>query len=122
MHAIAVTLNVRQLSLRALGSSDFPARVVVGMVTVPQAVAYAYLAGLPPQAGLYACRLPIVLQTSRTLADAGIDFHLSEIKAPLMQTLDPANLAANISGEILFSDGEELNALTNESSAEETAS
>ena len=39
-----------------------------------------------------------------------------------MQTLDPANLAADISGEIFFSNDEELNALTNESSAEETAS
>ena len=92
------------------------------MVTVPQAVAYAYLAGLPPQAGLYACPLPILLRMNRTLADAGIDFHLSEIKGPLMQTLDPANLAADISGEIFFSNDEELNALTNESSAEETAS
>ena len=31
------------------------------MVTVPQAVAYAYLAGLPPQAGLYACLLPMLI-------------------------------------------------------------
>ena len=42
-------------------SSDFSAGVVVGMVTVPQAVAYAYLAGLPPQAGLYACQHPILI-------------------------------------------------------------
>ena len=42
-------------------SSDFSAGVVVGMVTVPQAVAYAYLAGLPSQAGLYACLLPMLI-------------------------------------------------------------
>ena len=46
---------------RADFSSDLSAGVVVGMVTVPQAVAYAYLAGLPPQAGLYACLLPMVI-------------------------------------------------------------
>ena len=40
---------------------DLIAGVVVGMVTVPQAVAYAYLAGLPPQAGLYACLLPMLI-------------------------------------------------------------
>ena len=87
------------------------------MVTVPQAVAYAHLAGLPLRTVPYACLLPMLLRMSRTLADAGIDFHLSEIKGPLMRTLDPANLAANISGEIFFSNDEELNALTNESSA-----
>lgn len=40
---------------------DLSAGVIVGMVTVPQAVAYAYLAGLPPQAGLYACLLPMLI-------------------------------------------------------------
>lgn len=40
---------------------DLSAGLVVGMVTVPQAVAYAYLAGMPPQAGLYACLLPMLL-------------------------------------------------------------
>ena len=42
-------------------SRDAVAGLVVGMVTVPQAVAYAYLAGLPPQAGLYACLLPMLI-------------------------------------------------------------
>ena len=103
-------------------SSDFSARVVVGMVTAPQAVACAYLAGLPHQAGPLVCLLPILLRMSRTLADAGIGFHLSEIKGPLMQTLGSANLAADISGEIFFSNDEALNALTNESFAKETSS
>ena len=64
----------------------------------------------------------MLLRMSGTLADAGIDFHLSEIKGSLMQALGPASLAANISGEIFFSNDEALNALTNESPAEETAS
>jgi SulP family sulfate permease len=46
---------------RAELGRDTVAGLVVGMVTVPQAVAYAYLAGLPPQAGLYACLLPMLI-------------------------------------------------------------
>jgi sulfate permease, SulP family len=45
---------------RYLGD-DLVAGVVVGVVTVPQAVAYAFLAGLPAEAGLYACLVPMVL-------------------------------------------------------------
>ena len=66
--------------------------------------------------------LHMLLRMSRTLADAGIGFHLSEIKGPLMQTLGSANLEADISGEIFFSNDEALNALTNESSAKERSS
>lgn len=40
---------------------DALAGLVVGMVTIPQAIAYALLAGVPPEAGLYACLLPMVL-------------------------------------------------------------
>jgi SulP family sulfate permease len=40
---------------------DLVAGLVVGMITVPQAIAYAFLAGLPPEAGLYACLAPMVL-------------------------------------------------------------
>ena len=42
-------------------SHDAVAGLVVGMVTIPQAVAYAHLAGMPPEAGLYACLLPMLL-------------------------------------------------------------
>ncbi|MEC9239335.1 MAG: sulfate permease [Pseudomonadota bacterium] len=42
-------------------SYDLVAGLVVGIVTVPQAIAYAFLAGLPPETGLYACLLPMVL-------------------------------------------------------------
>jgi len=40
---------------------DWVAGLIVGMVTIPQAVAYAFLAGVPPQAGLYACLVPMIL-------------------------------------------------------------
>jgi sulfate permease, SulP family len=51
---------------------DVTAGTIVGVITVPQAIAYAFLAGLPPQAGLYACLAPLViyavLGSSRHLA------------------------------------------------------
>ena len=40
---------------------DLAAGLVVGVITVPQAIAYAFLAGLPPQAGLYACLVPMLI-------------------------------------------------------------
>ncbi|MFP6834995.1 MAG: sulfate permease [Pseudomonadales bacterium] len=40
---------------------DLAAGLVVGVITIPQAIAYAFLAGLPPQAGLYACLAPMVI-------------------------------------------------------------
>lgn len=48
---------------RADLSHDLMAGLVVGMVTIPQAVAYAFLAGVPPQSGLYACLVPMLLYT-----------------------------------------------------------
>ncbi|MGR3543990.1 MAG: SulP family inorganic anion transporter, partial [Paracoccus sp. (in: a-proteobacteria)] len=55
----------------ALGN-DLVAAVIVTIMLIPQSLAYALLAGLPPEAGIYASILPIVLYaifgTSRTLA------------------------------------------------------
>ncbi len=52
--------------------SDLLAGAIVAIMLVPQGMAYALLAGLPPQAGLYASIAPLiiygVLGTSRTLA------------------------------------------------------
>jgi len=42
-------------------SHDVVAGVVLGVITVPQAIAYAFLAGLPAEAGLYASLVPMVL-------------------------------------------------------------
>ena len=53
-------------------AADALAGTIVAALLVPQAMAYAMLAGLPPQAGLYASIAPLVLYallgTSRTLA------------------------------------------------------
>lgn len=52
--------------------ADLIAGIVVAVMLVPQAMAYAMLAGLPPQVGLYASILPLVLYalfgTSRSLS------------------------------------------------------
>lgn len=53
-------------------SNDIIAAIVVTLMLIPQSLAYAMLAGLPPQVGLYASILPLVAYaifgTSRTLA------------------------------------------------------
>jgi sulfate permease, SulP family len=53
-------------------TDDLLAAVIVTIMLVPQSLAYAMLAGLPPQVGLYASILPLVAYavfgTSRTLA------------------------------------------------------
>jgi len=53
-------------------TNDLLAAVIVTIMLIPQSLAYAMLAGLPPEAGLYASIAPIILYaifgTSRTLA------------------------------------------------------
>jgi len=53
-------------------AGDLLAALIVTMMLIPQSLAYALLAGLPPEAGLYASIVPIMLYaifgTSRTLA------------------------------------------------------
>ncbi|MDZ4271347.1 MAG: sulfate permease [Erythrobacter sp.] len=57
---------------RGVLSSDLMAAVIVTIMLIPQSLAYAMLAGLPPVVGLYASILPLfayaVFGTSRTLA------------------------------------------------------
>lgn len=53
-------------------SADLVAAIIVTIMLIPQSLAYALLAGLPPQVGLYASILPLVAYavfgTSRALA------------------------------------------------------
>ncbi len=57
---------------RGTFTNDLVAAVIVTIMLIPQSLAYALLAGLPPEMGLYASILPIVLYaifgTSRALA------------------------------------------------------
>jgi len=61
----------RRYDRKAL-SNDLIAAVIVTIMLIPQSLAYALLAGLPPEAGIYASILPIILYaifgTSRALA------------------------------------------------------
>lgn len=57
---------------RSEALADLSAGLTVGAMLVPQAMAYALLAGLPPEVGLYASTVPVLLYaflgTSRQLA------------------------------------------------------
>ena len=57
---------------RSSFTNDLIAALVVTIMLVPQGMAYAMLAGLPPQAGLYGAMLPLLIYalfgTSRSLA------------------------------------------------------
>jgi SulP family sulfate permease len=57
---------------RSILTNDLMAAVIVTIMLIPQSLAYALLAGLPPVVGLYASILPLMLYavfgTSRTLA------------------------------------------------------
>lgn len=57
---------------RSTLTNDLVAAVIVTIMLIPQSLAYALLAGLPPEMGLYASMVPIILYaifgTSRVLA------------------------------------------------------
>ncbi|SHL25215.1 SulP family inorganic anion transporter [Roseibium suaedae] len=57
---------------RETATSDLVAAIIVTIMLIPQSLAYALLAGLPPEVGLYASILPLVAYaifgTSRALA------------------------------------------------------
>ncbi len=95
-------------------SSDLMAALIVSIMLIPQSLAYAMLAGLPPQVGLYASILPLVAYavfgTSRTLAVGPVAV-LSLLTAAAAGTLAPtgseqylaiAVLLAVISGLMLL--------------------
>ncbi|NND52186.1 MAG: sodium-independent anion transporter, partial [Flavobacteriaceae bacterium] len=57
---------------RDLFQNDLVAGLTVGVMLIPQGMAYAMIAGLPPVYGLYAATLPLIIYalfgTSRQLA------------------------------------------------------
>jgi len=46
---------------RAHFKSDLSARLTAGIMLIPQGMAYAMIAGLPPIYGLYAATLPLII-------------------------------------------------------------
>ena len=98
-------------------SGDLAAGLIVSVMLIPQSLAYAMLAGLPPQVGLYASVLPLiayaVFGTSMTLAVgpvAVISLMTATALHPLAVAGSPeylslAILLALLSGAILFTAG-----------------
>ena len=81
--------------------SDLAAGVTVGAMLVPQAMAYALLAGLPPEVGLYAATIPVIVYalfgTSRQLAVgpvAIVSLMTAAALAPLVEEGTSGYLAA----------------------------
>ena len=81
--------------------SDLAAGLTVGAMLVPQAMAYALLAGLPPEVGLYAATVPVVIYalfgTSRQLAVgpvAIVSLLTASALAPLVEEGTSGYLAA----------------------------
>lgn len=81
--------------------SDLAAGLTVGAMLVPQAMAYALLAGLPPEIGLYAATIPVVIYalfgTSRQLAVgpvAIVSLLTASALAPLVEEGTAGYLAA----------------------------
>ncbi|PTX53837.1 SulP family sulfate permease [Litoreibacter ponti] len=97
--------------------SDLAAAIIVTIMLIPQSLAYAMLAGLPPEAGLYASIVPILLYsifgTSRTLAVgpvAVVSLMTAAALADVTATMDVGYAAAaltlaGLSGAILLAMG-----------------
>lgn len=85
--------------------ADLIAGLTVAMVIIPQSMAYAQLAGLPPVYGLYAAFLPpavaALFGSSRQLATGPVAM-ASLISAATIQRLAPAGLDAYVTLSILL--------------------
>lgn len=85
--------------------SDLMAAVIVTIMLIPQSLAYAMLAGLPPQVGLYASMLPLVLYavfgTSRTLSVGPVAVVALMTAAALGRAFEPGS-ADYIGGAIVL--------------------
>ncbi len=98
-------------------SGDLTAGLIVTVMLIPQSLAYAMLAGLPPQVGLYASVLPLVayalLGSSMTLAVGPVavaSLMTASALVPLAATGSPEYVALGIllalmSGLMLFAAG-----------------
>lgn len=98
---------------RDKGVSDIVAAIVVTVMLIPQSLAYAMLAGLPPHYGLYASIIPIIiysmLGSSTTLAVGPVAIASimtastlgSVVSAGLINYIDGAITLAFLSGAIL---------------------
>ena len=93
---------------RAALGNDLLAAVIVTIMLIPQSLAYALLAGLPPEIGLYASVAPLVIYalfgTSKTLAVgpvAVISLMTAAAVAPLAAQGTPEYLGAAVALAVL---------------------
>lgn len=90
---------------RGQATSDLIAAVIVTVMLIPQSLAYALLAGLPAQVGLYASILPLVVYavfgTSRTLSVGPVAV-VSLMTAAALAPLAEMGSAEYIAGAILM--------------------
>lgn len=87
-------------------ASDLVAGIVVGIMLIPQGMAYAFLAGLPPEFGLYAAIIPLflysLLGSSRSLAVGPVAIASLMVGSTIADAAarglgDPINIAINLS-------------------------
>src|SRR5690606_7038368 len=85
--------------------SDAVAALVVTVLLIPQSLAYAILAGLPPEAGLYASILPLVACTlsgsSRTLSVGPVAL-TALMTAAVLQDLGPSSAEEALQAAVLL--------------------
>src|SRR5690554_1342545 len=88
---------------RHQATSDTVAALIVTVMLIPQSLAYALLAGLPAQVGLYASILPLILYavfgTSRTLSVgpvAVVSLMTAAALSPLIAVGTPEYVAAAV--------------------------
>lgn len=90
---------------RSQATSDLVAAVIVTVMLIPQSLAYALLAGLPAQVGLYASILPLVVYavfgTSRTLSVGPVAV-ASLMTAAALAPLADAGTLEYVAGAILL--------------------
>ena len=90
---------------RQMLASDSMAGLIVAIMLVPQGMAYALLAGLPPEMGLYASIVPLIfyglLGSSRALAVGPVAI-VSLMVATTLGGLNEAGSAGYIAGAVLL--------------------
>lgn len=119
-------LDWARVCSRTTLASDLLAAVIVTIMPIPQSLAYALLAGLPPEAGLHASIVPIfpytILGTSGvpalgplavvSLMTAATIGQLSEVKGPVMDRLRRSALLDHRTGSVVVSQFEAFCKLT----------
>ena len=113
MPRLPLIADLRQASAASL-AGDALAGSITAVLLIPQALAYALLAGLPPEVGLYASVLPMLayalLGSSRTLSVGPVAITAVLVAAALstyaagdpQKALDGALLLAALSGAVLL--------------------